>query len=204
MKDHSWIPEIVGKAAFELLDDVVRPGVSARRQILAWSVLAALLTPQATGAQQMSKLVVPPGCFPELVAERPGSGAEIGGAYRGGFGSLHIKNDSESDAIAVLIDARTRIARRAIYIRRAETGVMSSIPAGEYRVQFQMGDTWLTTNRFCTIVGTSQFDDLLTFAARDDVDAVAYSRYDLTLFPVVFFGNVDPDALPNAPLRLPD
>lgn len=172
--------------------------------MFAWCVLVALFAPRVTDAEQMSKLSVPSSCFPELVAERPSSGAEIGGAYRGGFGSLHIKNDSESDAIAVLMDARTRLARRAIYIRRAETGVMGSIPAGEYRVQFQMGDTWLTTNRFCTIVGTSQFEDALTFAARDNVDAIAYSRYDLTLFPVVFFGNVDPDALPNQPLRLPD
>ena len=177
---------------------------SVRLQIFAGSVLVGLLTPQVIDAQRMSKLVVPTACFPELVAERPSSGADIGGDYRGGFGSLHIKNESESDAIAVLLDARTRAARRAVYIRRSETGVMGSIPAGEYRVQFQMGDTWLTTNRFCTIVGTSQFDDLLKFAARDDVDAVAYSRYDLTLFPVVFFGNVDPDALPNQPLRLPD
>jgi len=175
-----------------------------RFQILAWSILVGLFISQVLDAQQMSRLVVPTSCFPELVAERPSSGDEIGGDYRGGLGSLHIKNDSESDAIAVLLDARTREARRAVYIRRAETGVMGSIPAGEYRVQFQMGDTWLTTNRFCTIVGTSQFDDLLTFAARDDVDAVAYSRYDLTLFPVAFFGSVDPDALPNLPLRLPD
>jgi hypothetical protein len=148
-------------------------------------------------------LRVPAACAPGLVAERPSSGTEIGRSYRGGHGTLHITNAGEADAIAVLIDANTRVSRRAMYLRRGETAEMTSLPAGSYRLQFQVGDTWLETGRFCRIAVTSQFDDLLEFEDRSSVDAIGYSHYDVTLYPMVFFGNVDPDALPNEPLRVP-
>jgi hypothetical protein len=170
---------------------------------LACSWMAAHPVDAQSTLQRPDSLRVPAACAPDLVAERPGSGTEIGRSYRGGFGTLQITNASESDAIAVLIDANTRMARRAIYLRRGETAEMTSLPAGSYRLQFQVGDTWLQTGRFCRIAGTSQFDELLEFEDRNSVDAIGYSRYDVTLYPMVFFGNVDPDALPNEPLRVP-
>lgn len=142
-------------------------------------------------------------CDPELTAIPPRSGAEIGGGHRGGLGSLHIKNGSESEAIAVMVDERTRVPTRAIYIRRGETGILTSIPVGEYRVQFQFGEMWLKSKRFCRISGTSEFENLMQFEERDTGDATEFSRFELTLYTVTG-GNARTDDLPNTPLALPD
>lgn len=133
----------------------------------------------------------------------PASGAEIGGRYRGGLGSLTIKNGSESDAIAVVLDATTQQPRRAIYIRRGEVGLMSSMPVGSYIVRFQLGDTWLGSRRFCNISSTSEFEDRIEFTERRSDTGTEFSRVELTLFTVQG-GNAPTDALPNVPLLLPE
>lgn len=133
----------------------------------------------------------------------PRSGTEIGGVHKGGLGSLRIKNGSESDAIAVVLDGITREPKRAIYIRRGEAGVMTSMPVGTYRVRFQLGQQWLRSRRFCRISGTSEFEDALDFKERDTGNSTEYSQFELTLYAVVD-GNARTDSLPNTPLALPN
>lgn len=133
----------------------------------------------------------------------PVSGAEIGGRHRGGLGSLTIKNGSESDAIAVVLDATTLQPRRAIYIRRGEVGMMGSMRVGSYIVRFQLGDTWLGSRRFCHISSTSEFEKSIEFVERQTDTGTEFSNVELTLFTVQG-GNAPTDTLPNAPLPLPE
>jgi hypothetical protein len=90
---------------------------------------------------------------------RPGSGAEIGGRFRGGRGRLDVTNGTDSEAVVVLTQAD--VGKRAIYIRAGESGAITSIPIGTYSVQFQLGDHWLRPRRFCNMVATSAFDESL-------------------------------------------
>lgn len=145
----------------------------------------------------------PPSFRCEAEIAPPTSGAEIGGRHRGGLGSLTIKNGSESDAIAVVLDATTHQPRRAIYIRRGEIGLVSSMPVGSYIVRFQLGDTWLESRRFCNISSTSEFEDRIDFTERRSNTGTEFSRVELTLFTVQG-GNAPTDTLPNVPLLLPE
>lgn len=133
---------------------------------------------------------------------RPRSGTEIGDSYQGGLGSLRIKNGGETDAIAVLLEDGTNAPKRAVYIRRGETGLMAAMPVGAYRVQFQLGTNWLRSGRFCQITSTSEFEDLLTFEERTTADGTEYSNFELTLYTVAG-GNAETNALPNIPLPMP-
>jgi len=144
-----------------------------------------------------------PGVRCEADIAPPKSGAEIGGRHRGGLGSLTIKNGSESDAIAVVVDAATQRPRRAVYIRRGEVGLMRSMPVGTYILRFQFGDTWLESRRFCNISSTSEFEERIAFTERQSDTGTEFSRVELTLYTVQG-GNAPTDTLPNVPLSLPD
>jgi hypothetical protein len=115
---------------------------------------------------------------------RPKSGAEIGGRHRGGLGRLRVENGTANDAVAVLVDNATLVAKRAIYVRSRETGVVSSIPAGTYRLRFQLGDTWLRQRRFCSAIATSEFNDTFDFREVPSENAIEYSAFEVTLQPV--------------------
>ena len=77
------------------------------------------------------------------------------------------------------------------------------MPVGGYRVQFQFGDTWLKSQRFCLIATTSEFEDALQFEERDTGDATEFSRFELTLYAVAG-GSAQTQDLPNTPLVLPE
>jgi len=139
----------------------------------------------------------------EGIVLAPKSGTEIGGRHRGGLGNLTIKNGSESDAIAVVIDAASLQPRRAIYIRRGEPGLMKSMPVGTYIVRFQLGETWLAARRFCNIVSTSEFENHVEFTETRTETGTKFSRVELTLYTVQG-GNAPTDLLPNDPLPLPE
>jgi len=126
--------------------------------------------------------VLPP-CSPEAQV-RPRSGAELGGRHRGGLGRLRVANGTDSDAVAVLIDDATEAPRRAIFIRSGESGAMTSVPPGRYRLRFQLGSDWLAERRFCRTRGTSEFDSAFDFEEVESDRGTRYSTYELTLHPV--------------------
>ena len=90
----------------------------------------------------------PPSC-PAEAQVRPRSGAELGRPFRGGLGSLRVENGTSLDAAAVLIDDVTDVPQRAIFIRSGESGSMTSVPTGRYRLRFQLGSDWVSERRFC-------------------------------------------------------
>jgi hypothetical protein len=87
-------------------------------------------------------------------------------------------NGTETDAVAVLVLGD--VPRRAIYVRAHETGVMTSIPVGLYRLQFRQGNTWLKTRRFCEVTATSEFTDAIEFYETQE----GFNNIRVTLHPV--------------------
>lgn len=143
-----------------------------------------------------------PRCASENLV-RPRSSDELGSSYRGGFGDLRIVNGTDVDAVAVLIEAVPALPRRAIYIRASEIGRITQIPAGVYRLQFQLGSSWPRGgSAFCQVRGTSEFDRPLRFEEREADDAVEYSTFKVTLHPVPE-GTATTHSIPASAFQLP-
>lgn len=115
---------------------------------------------------------------------RPRSGAELGSRYRGGLGELRVANGTDADAVAVLIDNQSELPRRAIFIRSGESGTMTSVPSGRYRLRFQLGSEWLAERRFCRPRRTSEFDSAFDFDEVESAGGIRYSVHKVTLHPV--------------------
>lgn len=147
--------------------------------------LTPSIRPPAPPVLPSATIVQPllPPCQPDGQI-RPRSGAELGGRYRGGLGGLRVTNGTDLDAVAVLIDDATEGPRRAIFIRSGESGAMTSVPLGRYRLRFQVGSKWLTERRFCRTRGTSEFDDAFDFEEVESATGTRYSTYEVTLHPV--------------------
>lgn len=164
--------------------------------LLSWGVYHIVNLPQeriVTPSVRPPALPVPPPTttvqplLPPCQSEaqsRPRSGAELGGRYRGGLGRLRVANGTDLDAVAVLIDDATEGPRRAIFIRSGESGAMTSVPPGRYRLRFQLGSEWLAERRFCRTRGTSEFDGPFDFEEVESVTGTRYSTYEVTLHTV--------------------
>lgn len=118
-------------------------------------------------------------------ARRPSSNEDLGGDFRRGKGEFEISNGTSYDAVAVLMDARTRHPGRAIYIRRGEKGRMIGIPVGSYRLQFQLGAAWTSGKRFCYPVSKSEFDRTFDFDEHRLSDRLEYWEWSVTLNGVI-------------------
>lgn len=140
-------------------------------------------------------------CSPESIS-RPRSSTEIGGKYRGGLGKLKISNGTASDAVAVLLDHLSDLPLRAIFVREGEVGLMTAIPAGVYRLRFQLGTDWLVERRFCQPLTTSEFNEPFAFEERELSEATEYSVYEVTLHTVPG-GTAKSHAVPNSAFKLP-
>ena len=121
---------------------------------------------------------------PSEALQRPASGAELAGQYHGGLGRVVITNGTVFDAVATLVDNSSETPRRAIYIRQQESGSITSIPPGHYRLQFQLGTDWLTERRFCRLSGSSEFEDTLDYAEVESDERIKYRIHEVTLHPV--------------------
>lgn len=157
--------------------------------------------PAAIPAPVATVQPMPPPCPPEAQV-RPRSGAELGGRYRGGLGRLQVANGTDSDAVAVLIDDATEAPRRAIFIRSGESGAVTSVPLGRYRLRFQLGLDWLAERRFCRIRGTSEFYSAFDFQELESDRGTKYNAYEVTLHPVPQ-GTARTHALSDSRFELP-
>jgi hypothetical protein len=133
---------------------------------------------------------------------RPKSGGELGGVYRGGHGRLNVENGTQYDAVAILVDDPTNSPRRAVFIRTHESGAITSLPAGDYRLRFQLGSDWLRERRFCQTAGTSEFDSLLNFREKITDEGIDYQAFTVTLHTTVG-GTATTHQLPEDEFELP-
>lgn len=158
--------------------------------------------PSPVGARPPLADATDPHCWPGNLV-RPGSSVELGREYRGGLGRLQIANGTAFDAVAVLLTSQTARPRRAIYIRKQETGVITEIPPGTYQLQFQLGVDWPRHGTsFCQVHATSEFDRPLAFTERPSDDGQYYSAFEVTLHPVPE-GTATTHEIPRSAFRLP-
>ncbi len=142
-----------------------------------------------------------PPCPSEAIV-RPMSGAELGGKYRGGLGRLTVINGTQYDAVSVLLDGDFGIPLRAIFIRSGESGAMTKVPVGSYKVYFQLGTDWLRERRFCQPKGTSEYDEFFDFQELELPGGTEYSVIKVTLNPVLG-GTAKTHAVPDSKFILP-
>ena len=143
----------------------------------------------------------PPPCPAEGVF-RPRSSEELGGSHRGGLGRLRVVNGTDFDAVAVLVESSTHLPRRAIYIRRSETGLLTGIPRGTYQLRFQLGTSWHVNRYFCRVARTTEFDRPVDFEEREKSDGIEYSTFKITLHPVPL-GTATTHSIPASSFELP-
>jgi hypothetical protein len=143
----------------------------------------------------------PTSCSSDL-SIRPKSGAELGGRHRGGLGKVRVENGTRSDAVAVLVDVSTGVAHRAIFIRAEESGSITSVPVGKYRLRFQLGSDWHSEWRFCQVMGTSEFDEAFDFHEIKSERKTNYSTYEVTLQRVLL-GTATTHQVSNSVFELP-
>jgi hypothetical protein len=153
-----------------------------------------------SGSTRASSGLVDP-CTTALV-RRPSDGELIGSAPTGGRGQLQIANGTKSDALAVLLDGSGDRPVAAIYIWTGSTGTIQAVPPSTYRLRFQFGDKWLPEQRFCSVHGTSEFDDLFAFDETRNDTGIEFSNFRVTLYGVPS-GNAHTTGLPNVPLPIP-
>jgi hypothetical protein len=116
---------------------------------------------------------------------------------------LLVTNGTGFDAVAVLIDDFAGMPRRAIFIRQGESGSITSIRPGHYRLQFQLGTDWLTeSRRFCRLLDTSEFENLFDYQEIESNEGIESSDYEITLHPVKG-GKARKKVIDNSSFELP-
>ena len=94
-------------------------------------------------------------------------------------------------------------ARRAIFIRAKESGSITSVPVGNYRLRFQLGSDRPSEWRFCQVMGTSEFDEAIDFHDIKSERRTNYSAYEVTLQPVLS-GTATTHQVSNSVFELPE
>jgi hypothetical protein len=118
-------------------------------------------------------------------------------------GGFAFENGTSSDAVAVLIEAVTNRPRRAIFIRNGESGAMTAVPQGTYRLRFHLGWQWTNARRFCRFLSTSDFEDAFDFNEITEDNSTRYDAHEVTLHPVLL-GNAKAHIVSDALFELPE
>ena len=104
--------------------------------------------------------------------------------YFDGDGQLLIKNGTSYDAVAKLIRNGTSVF--TVYIKAQSNYSITKISDGTYWLAFMQGTDWDTTNRtFVRNTSYQSFDDTFDFTTTEDDQYVHYSKFTITLNPVV-------------------
>ena len=186
----------VTRPAKRILDSSALPRATSLALAPSTPIPAATPLPAATPGPDATSSACSPGAL-----YRPRSGEELGAGHRSGLSRLRVVNGTGHDAVVVLIDPSGK-PRRAIFIRSGESGPITQIPAGTYRLRFQLGSSWRRARGFCEPIGTSEFDRPLEFARREPSAGTASTTFELTLDPLPQ-GTGTTHAIPDADFLLP-
>jgi hypothetical protein len=134
--------------------------------------------------------------------KRPTSGHELISFESKGYGRLSIENGTSSDAVAMLVRKLDGVPYRAIYIRAHQTGLFTRVAEGRYALRFELGQHWLSSRTFCQVLGISEFLQTLDFDEQYESDGILYSKYQVTLQPVLG-GTARTEHIAPSEFRLP-
>jgi hypothetical protein len=116
----------------------------------------------------------------------PRSGTERTHPKRHGYGSLKVTNGGGQNAVVLLQPLASPSGTRAMFVHRGESGDFTRVAEGMYRVLFASGTNLNARSwRFCGQTSYSEFDDVVTFGEVRDDNGVSFSRFEVTLHPVV-------------------
>jgi hypothetical protein len=103
-----------------------------------------------------------------------------------GRGVLRISNGTNSDAIAKLADAETRVTVRLVYVQANSDGEIGNISPGEYILKFALGTGYnKDSSRFLYAQSFAKFVDILDFREYRVDDEIRWSNFDVSLNPVL-------------------
>jgi hypothetical protein len=110
--------------------------------------------------------------------------------YLNGLGELKIRNDTNLDAIAKLVNTTINKSIFTVYIKANSTYVISKIKDGNYKLFFNLGNDWDADIKAFTVnSGYEVFEELFDFTTREyeegDYIRVRYSTFEVTLNPVI-------------------
>ncbi|MFA6554276.1 MAG: hypothetical protein WCS89_02095 [Candidatus Paceibacterota bacterium] len=105
-------------------------------------------------------------------------------SYLDGDGQLLIKNGTSHDAVAKLLRNGTSIF--TVYVRAENTYTITNISDGKYLLAFMQGVDWDTVNKtFVKSANSQSFDDIFDITTTEDSQYVKYSKFTITLNPVI-------------------
>lgn len=115
--------------------------------------------------------------------------------YFNGDGQLRIDNGTNYDAVAKLIhkgfwdgmnEGTGGTSILTVYIKAGNSYTITNVSDGTYWLAFMQGTDWDTTNKkFVRNISYQSFDDTFNFTTTEDDQYVHYSKFRVTLNPVV-------------------
>lgn len=110
--------------------------------------------------------------------------------YINGLGELKIKNGTNLDAIAKLVNTTINKSVFTVYIKANSTYTISKVKDGNYKLFFNLGNDWDTNIKAFTVnSGYEVFEELFDFATREYKEGnyirTSYSTFEVTLNPVI-------------------
>jgi len=110
--------------------------------------------------------------------------------YLNGLGELKIKNGTNLDAIAKLVNTATNKSILTLYIKANSTYNITKVANGNYKLFFNLGNDWDTDIKAFTVNSSYEvFEDDFNFIIRKytegDYIRTQYSTFEVTLNPVI-------------------
>lgn len=146
---------------------------------LAGVILTSVLLTGYAAAPATASTQAPVASSSVQAASRPSNGKILYDRYRGGRGTLKIKNGTGRDAVVTLVRGRTKTL--SLYVRARSTASAKVVEDGTYRVYFTGGHQFSTSKRrFAKSATYQRFDRKLRFTTTSTSRTV----WTLTLNPI--------------------
>jgi hypothetical protein len=135
--------------------------------------------PISTNTQPVTTLPVPHAPYYSLP-----NGTVLFSDTSDGLGTLSISNGSGSDAVVKLItNGGSKVYE--VYIQVGDNYTIRHISDGVYRLAFEFGSNWDTTQKtFLVDRSAESFDDTFNFETSDLTSSIQYTTFNVTLNPV--------------------
>ncbi len=99
-----------------------------------------------------------------------------------GYGSLFIENNTETDAIAKLVDLSTEKTHQQIYIQSRSSFKINGVKSGKYNLKFSLGKNYSSdAKKFLTDESFEKFDETLDFTAVRNGSRIEWMNYNASL-----------------------
>jgi hypothetical protein len=158
-------------------------------------------TPSASSPESLSAVPATPISPPPTAAgPRPDNAAVLIDRGPNGQGILTINNGTQLDAVVTLAVAED--AKHSIFVQAGNEAQLKSIADATYTIYVQQGGGWNNDLQiFTENAQYSKFDTPATFTTKKAGGSVQYTKFSITLHPVIGgtadIVDIDPAAVPR-------